>query len=875
MSTSERLAYRIVGLASGIVPFGRRADFVREWRAELADRFHPGTGRARPGAAGRLLLVYRSLLSITDALHLRSRELTLDSILEDLRFAARGLLRRPGFTAVTLLTLGLGIGANTAIFTVVNAVLLRPLPYPDPDELVMVWEHDRVRGWDRVPASAEDFLLWRDEVKSMDALAAGQNAAYSLTGNGEPEQVQGFAVTAGFFEVFGVAPLHGVPFGGDSNVQGAHRKAVLSHALWQRRYGGDPSLVGTAIDVGGEPYEVVAVMPRGFQFPSTAQMWTPLVFSEDQLQDRNWHFLLPVGRLGKGTELEEARAEMRTIAARLSQEYPESNADFGVDVFPLHDEMTTNVRGMLLVLLGAVGFVLLIACANVANLLLVRAAGRARELSVRTALGAGRMRLLRQLLTESLLLAGAGGVLGLGIAYLGLDAILALSPLTAPGGAAIAIDGWVLGATALAALATGVIFGFAPAVAAWRTDVRHALEEGRSQAAGPGKRLRSLLVVAEMALALVLVTGAGLMLQSVRRLLDVDVGVDIENVLLGQFTLPPAAYPDPTDQKLFYDRLLERAGAIPGVTHAALGTVVPPRSGGQFHVRIEGVHEAWTMDLPVARSRSVSPGYFESMGIPLLRGRYFTDDDGPDAPLAIIVDQAFADEHFPGQDPIGRQMRTLLDVPREIVGVVGNVVNTGLATPPGPTTYAPYAQHVFGNTMTLALRTVSDPFSFVQAAQAVVWELDPSLPLVDVGSLEERVSGSVSQPRFNSTLLALFAVLALTLAGVGIYGVMAYTVSERTGELGLRMALGASGSSVRALVVRKAMALTAAGIVIGLAASLGLTRVISSYLFGVEPTDPRTFAVVAAILCLVALTASYIPAVRASRLDPLRALRAE
>ncbi len=872
---AERAARTIVRLAATIAPDGWRSELAREWEAELADRFRPEPPRRPPGLLGRLSLLNRSLLSLVDAAYLRARELTLDSIAKDIRFAVRSLLRRPGFTLLTLATIGLGIGANTAIFTVVNSVLLRPLPYPEPGELVMVWEQDRVRGWERVPGSAQDFLVWREETTTMESVAAGSGASFSLTGDAAPERVQGFRVTGDFFDVFGVAPLHGVPFDRASNVAGRDAKVVLSHDLWMRRYGADPSLVGRTIDVDGAPAEVVAVMPRGFHFPSSAEMWVPIVFSEAQFQDRNWHFLLTVGRLAPGATVNAAQAEMATIASRLAQEFPESNGDYGITVQPLHGEMTTNVRDVLLVLLGAVGFVLLIACANVANLLLVRASGRARELSVRTALGAGKARIVRQLLTESVLLAGVGGLLGIGIAQVGLEGILATASITRPGGGEITIDGWVLAATAAGALVTGVAFGLAPVVAIWNTDVQAALKDGRSRTSGAGRRLRSVLVVAEIALALVLVTGAGLMVQSVQRLLDVDVGMDTENALLAQVALPPAAYPEPEEQILFYDRLLDEARALPGVEAAALSTTVPPASGGQYHVRVEGVHEAWTMDLPVARSRAVSANYFEAMGIPLLRGRGFTEDDTYASPLVIVVDEAFVEQHLPDSDPIGQRIRTLLDEPREIVGVVGDVANSGLQNQAGPTTYFPYAQQPFGNQQTIVLRTGSDPNAFVPVLQETIWSLDPNLPLVGIETLEERLADSVQQSRFHSILLTLFAALAAVLAGIGIYGVVTYTVSERTAELGLRMALGASGGDVRGLVLRKAIGLTLSGVALGLVTSLALTRLIESFLYGVEPTDPVTLVVVSVGLCTVALVASVVPARRASRLDPLLALREE
>lgn len=871
-SASSRLALLLVRAAARLVPPLRRDDFVREWEAEIRHAF----GRPDRSGPGRLRVTWRAALAFLDALTLALHAMTLDTLSRDLRHALRGFVRRPGFALLALVTLGLGIGANTAIFSVVDTVLLRPLPYPEPDELVALWEEDGARGGANAPVSAQDFEAWREQMETLESIAAGRSVGYALTGDGAPEQLPGISVSAAFFDVFGRAPALGRAFAEEEEVDGAHRVVVLSHGLWVRRWGADPRVVGTTIDLNGELFEVIGVMPDGFAFPSSAQLWTPLVISDQEYDDTGRHFLLVFGRANEGTSIAQVDREIERIAERRARDLPQSNGGWGATAVSMHAQMTQNMRGMLWVLLGAVGFVLLIACGNVANLLLVRASGREREMAVRAALGAGRGRLVRQVLTESVVLALGGTLLGLGIAWVAVESMVGLSPITVPGGGSVRIDLRIFGFAAAIALLSGLLFGSVPAWSVWRSDLHRGLRAGaRGATGGPGGRTRSALVVAEIAMSLVLVTGAGLMLQSVTRMLDVDVGMDVGNVAVAGFTLPAARYPQPQDRLLFYQTLLERASQLAGVEHATLNPWLPPGGGPMFHVRIEGVHPEWTADLPLARMRPVPPGYFEAMGIPLLRGRGFTENDAIDSELVAVVDQAFVDTHFPGENPLGKQFRTLLDAPRTIVGVVGNVTNAGLTSDAGPTDYLPYTQAAFGFGQQLILRTTGDPEQSIPLLREVIWEADADLPLNGVGTLESRLRDSVQGPRFNAVLLGLFAVLALVLAAIGIYGVMAFSVRERTRELGLRMALGATACAVQGLVLRRAGLLVFGGVALGLAASFGLTRVISSQLFGIGATDPRTLVGVVLLLCAVGLLASWLPARRASRLDPQVALREE
>ncbi len=800
--------------------------------------------------------------------------MSFDSLLSDLRFAIRALLRRPAFAALALLTLGLGIGANTAIFSVVRAVILKPLPYENPDQLVILWEEDPNREFAQTPASAQDFFAWRDGLESVDGVIGGRQLQYAVTGSGQPEHIPAFQVSAEFFDVFGVAPILGRGFDASETQPGENHKVVLSHGLWTTRWGQDRGVIGQTVDMEGTPHEIIGVMPAGFAFPTMAQMWTPLVIPDAWIEDVNRHFLTVLARVSDGRTVDDVDREIARIADLRSTDFPESNEGWRANARPLHDQMTQGVRGMLWLLFGAVGFVLLIACVNVANLLLVRASGRTQELSVRAALGAGKGRIVRQLLTESVVLSVGGTLIGVLGAWLAIRLLLGLSPIVVPAGGEVQIDLAVLGFAVFTAFGAALLFGAFPAVSVWRSDLNSGLRSGtRGGAGGAGGALRSFLVVTETALAMILVTGAGLMLQTVGRLMDVETGMDVENVVTAGFSLPSARYPEAQDRILFYERLVDRARQMPGVEAAVLNPWLPPGGGPMFHVRIEGVHDAWTADLPLARSRTVSDGYFEALGIPLLQGRPIEAGDRADSELVAVVDQAFVDVHFPGEDPLGKQIRTLEDVPRTIVGVVGNVMNAGIAQDAGPTTYLPYGQAAYGFGQRLILKTAGDPESFIPALREVIWEMDGDLALNGVETLESRLSDSVSVQRFNAVLLASFAGLALLLAAIGIYGVMSFTVRERTRELGVRMALGASGRLVQMMVLRRAAGLVVTGVVVGVVASLGLSQVISSFLFGVEPTDPRTLIGVVGMLCGVGLLASWVPAFRASRLQPQVALR--
>jgi predicted permease len=812
----------------------------------------------------------------------------MEKLFQDLRYAARMLVKNPGFTLVAVVTLALGIGANTAIFSVVDRVLLNRPPYKEPDRLVMVWGINPRQSDEIDLVSPADFEDWRKLNTVFEDLAASRDAGYSLTGMGEPESINGYRFAGNFFSVMGVSAAIGRTFGEDDDRAGSERVVVLSHKLWLRRFGGDPSVVGQSITLSGNPYTVIGVMPAGFAHPQTTELWTPLKLATappQVLANRQRRFLRVMARLKPGVTLKQAQSEMDQITQRLQQENPQTNAGEGAKIETLQEVYAGDARTPLLVLLGAVGFVLLIACANIANLFLARAASRQREIAIRLALGAARGRLIRQFLTESVLLSIIGGACGLVLTLWSTGFLASLFPknianLNLPQVDDIPINARVMGFTILVALTTGIIFGLVPALQSAKVDLNNTLKEtGSSVAAGlRSGRFRGGLVVAEIALALVLLIGAGLMIKSFWRLQHADLGLDPQNILTMEVLLPDYKYNEPRKRQAFLEDAMRRIENLPGVQSAGAINFLPLTGfWGTSTFTIEGQPPPAPGTELEADNRVVTENYFRTMGMSLLKGRAFTEQDNGNAPHVAILNETAARRFFPDEDPVGKRIN-LGDASEpnmtEIIGVVNDVKAFGLEQETHVDLYRPFVQAPFP-LIAFAVRTAGDPMSFVGAVRSEIWSVDKDQPVFKVISMEQLAAESITLRRVSMSLVVAFAVLALVLATVGIYGVISYSVSQRTHEIGLRMALGAQGRDVLKMLVKEGLQLALIGVALGLGAGIVLTRFMASVLYGVGVTDPATFALVPMLLIAVAMAACFVPARRATKVDPMVALRYE
>ena len=814
----------------------------------------------------------------------------MNNLIQDIRFGIRMLLKSPGVSIIATIALALGIGANTAIFSVVNAVLLRPLPFPDPNSLVAVYETNLQRGSDRGSHSYPNFFDVRSQNTVFERVATYRDTNLVMTGRGEPVRLQGTVATADLLPLLGVAPMLGRTFHPDEDKPSdTGRVVILSHTLFQNRFGSDPSILNQSITLDDRSYTVVGVMPPGFEFPiqnEPVELWTPIAAdasgTDPVTGQRGAHFLRVIGRLKPGVTHEQAQSELTAIAARLEQQYPDNNTRRSLRIESAHSALVGDVRPMLILFLCAVATVLLIACANVANLLLARATGRHKEMAIRSALGASRVRVIRQLLTESVLLSIAGGSVGLLLAVWWSDLLVALGKEDIPRALEIGIDWRVLAFTLGISLITGLIFGMAPAFHSSKTELVESLKENsRGGSEGARKiRLRNVLMVGELAMAVVLLVVAGLLIQSLYRLQQVNSGLKTENILTFNVGLSEVKYNSERQTQFFID-LKHRLEATPGVVAAS--TIYPlPLSGNRFSIsfQIEGRPVA-PKDEPSADFFTTGVGYFRTMGIPVIKGRDFDDRDKHGSTPVIIITETFARQHFPGEDPIGKRVEPGISsiegedsMMREVVGIVGDVRNRGLSTEPRAAYYAPATQVPFSQ-MVAVTKTTGEPRSLITAVTRVVSGMDQDTPLFDVKTMEEYLGASVATPRFSTTLLSIFAGVALVLTIVGLYGVMSYSVAQRTNEIGIRLALGAQTRDVLLMVIKHGSKLILIGLAIGLAAAFALTRWIASLLFGVTAKDPLTFAAVAVVLAIVALIACYVPALRATKVDPMDALRCE
>ncbi|HMV86470.1 MAG TPA: ABC transporter permease [Blastocatellia bacterium] len=811
----------------------------------------------------------------------------METLLQDLRFGVRTLLKSPGFALVALLTLALGIGANSAIFSVVNAILLRPMAYKNPEQLMLI-NHNYLKISLKASVSAFGFAHYRDNAKSFESLSAITGWAANLTGEGEPERLMGQSVSANFFHLLGFEAAKGRTFAPGEDQEGKNRVVVLSHGFWQRRLGGDANVLNKTLSLNGENYTVVGVMPESFQFGrefgQVVDMWRPIVFTPDQLSSNSLtsEFLTVIARLRPGVSQQQAQAEMDTIAANLRGQYMQgADATFwALLLTSFREQVVGDIRTMLLIVLLVVGFVLLIACANVANLLLARAAARQKEITVRMAMGASRWRIIRQLLTESVLLAVTGGILGLVIGFWGVKALISLNADRIPRANEVTLDWRVLLFTFGVAILTGVLFGIVPALQTAKANLNETLKEGGRSAAATAKHwMRSTLVVAEIAMALAVLIGAGLLVKSFMQVQQVNPGFNPQGLLTMHLSLPDGKYSVAPQRADFYKQLVNDVRALPGVQSVGAVSDLPlSGSGSSGSFRIEGRDVPQNQSLPHGARWAATPEYFKTMGIPIIRGRYFEERDTADSAPVAIIDESLAKKYWPNEDPVGKRISfeggANNRIWREIVGLVGHVKHTDLEGESRAQYYMPHSQRAQPR-MALVIRTASDPNSLAGSVRGVIKAMDSDLPVFRVRTMDQFVADSMTQRRFALLLIGVFAGLAMLLAAIGLYGVMAYSVTQRTHELGLRMALGAQRSDVMKLVVRQGMLLAAIGLGLGVALALLLSRAMKTLLFNVSATDPLIYLLIAITLAAVALLACFIPARRATKVDPMVALRYE
>lgn len=807
----------------------------------------------------------------------------MESVVNDLKFASRSFFKRPGFVVVAVLTLALGIGGSTAIFTVVNAALLRGLPYKSPDRLYHLWEKTPKEEFSKREFSYPDYQDYQQN-NVFEGVAAYTGGAVLLSGNGEPESVGGPRVSANFFSVLGVDPIVGRTFQPGEDQQGGPKITVLTYGLWQRKFGGNPNVVGQALTINGESYTIIGVLPQSFQFAlRRADLFTPYQPTQNQLTRRFLHGTNLIGRLKPGVDAAQAQSELGVIASRIEKDFNDSHAGTTMRIVPLQEEVIGNVRPILLVLLAAVGFVLLIACANVASLLLTRSLARQKEVAIRAALGASRWRVVRQFLTESIVLSLLGGAAGLLIAYWGVPALVSALPQSQlnamPFLATLSLDARILTFSFALSLLTGVVFGLAPALQSTRLDLNEVLKEGgRNSAAGASHRLRSVMVVTEIALAVVLLVGAGLMMKSLLRLLQTNVGFRTENLLTMTVVLPAKKFTEPNQMINAFQQLQERTQSLPGVSGAGTVDILPLNGGNTTRFYVDGDPVPAPGKEIESNIRTVSDSYFKTLGVPMIAGRMFDERDAPDRPGVVIIGKTIADRLFAGRDPIGRKIRypSIQSEPDTIVGVVGDVKITGLDEAIRPVLYYPFRQSAapFAN---LVVRTDADPIALTASVRDEIRNLEPDTAILNVNSMDQMIAQTPASfmRRFPALLISIFAIVALLLASIGIYGVVSYSVSQQTHYIGVRMALGASPSDILRMVLKQGLVLALAGVAIGIGAAFGLMRLLRTLLFEVSTNDVTTFALVASVLFVVALLACYLPARRATKVDPLTALRYE